>query len=83
MSTLYTTASQVYGYCYFRSRMDFMLEILMAIKNNNMRKIPNYDYEHLDHLKKMMKNFTRGMIYIMASIYMHDHDAGYLIVLMI
>ena len=43
-----------------QSRIRFMLDILMAIRNNNMRKIPNYDPEHLQHLQKMMKGFLRG-----------------------
>ena len=44
-----------------QSRVRFMLDIVMAIKNNNMRKIPNYDPEHLDHLRKLIKGFIRGM----------------------
>jgi len=27
----------------YRSRVKFMLEVVLAIKNNNIRKIPNYD----------------------------------------
>ncbi|XP_060588437.1 nucleolar MIF4G domain-containing protein 1-like [Ruditapes philippinarum] len=38
-----------------QSRVRFMLEVIMAIRNNNMRKIPNYDPEHLDHLRKLSK----------------------------
>jgi len=34
-----------------------MLEVLLAIKNNNMAKIPNYDPSHSEHLKKLMKGF--------------------------
>lgn len=41
------------------SRMRFMLEVLMAIKNNNVKKIPNYDSEHQKHLQKNMKQFVR------------------------
>ena len=32
----------------------------MAIRNNNMRKIPNYDPTHVDHLRKIMQNCQRG-----------------------
>ncbi|XP_074115780.1 nucleolar MIF4G domain-containing protein 1 [Cotesia typhae] len=39
------------------SRVQFMLEVLMAIKNNNMKKIPQYDTSHVEHLKKLLKNF--------------------------
>ncbi|CAG5131202.1 unnamed protein product [Candidula unifasciata] len=43
-----------------KSRIRFMLDVLMAIKNNNMRKIPGYDSTHLEHLRKIIKNFMKG-----------------------
>ncbi|CAH1776366.1 unnamed protein product, partial [Owenia fusiformis] len=43
-----------------RSRVGFMLETLQAIKNNNMRKIPNYDPSHMEHLRKLLRNYTKG-----------------------
>lgn len=43
-----------------QSRVRFMLDVVMAIRNNNMRKIPNYDPEHLDHLRKLIRGFIRG-----------------------
>ncbi|XP_046580458.1 nucleolar MIF4G domain-containing protein 1-like isoform X2 [Haliotis rubra] len=42
-----------------KSRIRFMLDILLAIKNNNMRKIPNYDPEHLEHLRKLVRNYIK------------------------
>jgi len=41
------------------SRVQFMLEILLAVKNNNFTKIPNYDPSHFEHLKKILKSFIR------------------------
>ena len=41
------------------SRVKFMLETLMAIKNNNVKKMPNYDPSHQIHLMKVMKNYIR------------------------
>merc|ERR1719158_515663 len=41
------------------SRANFMLEVLMAIKNNNVNKIPNYDPSHFEHLKKCLKTHLR------------------------
>ncbi|CAK9813040.1 Nucleolar MIF4G domain-containing protein 1 [Anthophora quadrimaculata] len=41
------------------SRVKFMLEILLAIKNNNINKIPQYDPTHVEHLKKIIKNIIR------------------------
>lgn len=43
-----------------QSRVRFMLEVILAIRNNNMRKIPNYDPDHLEHLRKMIRNYMRG-----------------------
>lgn len=37
------------------SRVQFMLEVLTGIKNNNVNKIPNYDPSHFEHLKKNFK----------------------------
>ena len=38
------------------SRVRFMLDILLAIRNNNMSKIPNYDPSHTEHLRKILRN---------------------------
>lgn len=39
-------------------RIRFMLEILLAIRNNNMTKIPNFDPSHTEHLKKLLRSLT-------------------------
>ncbi|XP_076183118.1 nucleolar MIF4G domain-containing protein 1 [Ptiloglossa arizonensis] len=41
------------------SRVKFMLDVLLAIKNNNISKIPQYDPSHVEHLKKIIKNVIR------------------------
>ncbi|XP_053644716.2 nucleolar MIF4G domain-containing protein 1 homolog [Cherax quadricarinatus] len=41
------------------SRVCFTLEVLRAIKNNNMAKVPNYDPSHVEHLKKVLKGMVR------------------------
>ena len=41
-------------------RVKFMLETLLAIKNNNVKKIPNYDPTQQQHLQKIIKVFLRG-----------------------
>uniref|UniRef100_A0A6P7FR44 Nucleolar MIF4G domain-containing protein 1 homolog n=1 Tax=Diabrotica virgifera virgifera TaxID=50390 RepID=A0A6P7FR44_DIAVI len=46
------------------SRVKFMLDILLAIKNNNVSKIPNYDVSYSEHLKKVMKGFIRKGNYV-------------------
>ena len=41
------------------TRIKFMLDILLAIKNNNVKKIPNYDATHQAHWQKIIKGFLR------------------------
>lgn len=48
----------------FSSRIKFMLEIVLAVKNNNMAKIPNYDTSYSEHLKKVIKGLIRKGNYI-------------------
>ncbi|XP_071942188.1 nucleolar MIF4G domain-containing protein 1-like [Antedon mediterranea] len=43
-----------------QSRVKFMLEILTAVRNNNLRKIPGYDADHLEHLKKLLKGISKA-----------------------
>ncbi|XP_061379286.1 nucleolar MIF4G domain-containing protein 1 homolog [Danaus plexippus] len=46
------------------SRIKFLLEVLLAIKNNNLNKIPNYDPSYVEHLKKMTRSIVRKGNYI-------------------
>ena len=41
-----------------------MLDILLAVKNNNMAKMPQYDPSHSEHLKKRMKTMVRKGKYV-------------------
>ncbi|XP_076349101.1 nucleolar MIF4G domain-containing protein 1 homolog [Tachypleus tridentatus] len=45
--------------CSIQARVRFMLDILMAIRNNNMHKIPNYDPSLVEHLRKVLRGFVR------------------------
>ena len=36
----------------------FMLETMMALKNNDMRKIPGYDPEPLEKTKKLLRTLV-------------------------
>ncbi|XP_022241733.1 nucleolar MIF4G domain-containing protein 1-like isoform X2 [Limulus polyphemus] len=42
-----------------QARVRFMLDTLMAIRNNNMHKIPNYDPSLVEHLRKVLRGFVR------------------------
>ncbi|KAI5632477.1 MIF4G domain-containing protein [Phthorimaea operculella] len=46
------------------SRIKFLLEVLMAVKNNNLTKIPNYDPTYSEHLKKMIRGIIRKGNYV-------------------
>ncbi|KAG5679312.1 hypothetical protein PVAND_008887 [Polypedilum vanderplanki] len=46
------------------SRVAYMLDILMAIKNNNMTKIPQYDASLVEHFRKLLKQFVRTGKYV-------------------
>ena len=46
------------------SRVMFMLDILLAIKNNNMTKIPQYDQSIVEHFRKLLKQFVRAGKYV-------------------
>ena len=37
-----------------------MLETIYAIRNNNVRKIPNYDPAQLDHMRKILRSLVKG-----------------------
>ncbi|XP_046821274.1 nucleolar MIF4G domain-containing protein 1 homolog [Vespa crabro] len=55
------------------SRVKFMLDVLMAIKNNNVSKIPQYDPSHTEHLKKLMKSFIhKGKNIVKLNISLED-----------
>ncbi|XP_078573568.1 nucleolar MIF4G domain-containing protein 1-like [Branchiostoma floridae x Branchiostoma japonicum] len=43
-----------------QSRVKFMLETIAALRNNNMKKMPNYDPAHLDHLQKLLRGMLRN-----------------------
>ncbi|XP_055699005.1 nucleolar MIF4G domain-containing protein 1 homolog [Phlebotomus papatasi] len=46
------------------TRMKFMLDILVAVKNNNMLKIPNYDPSLAEHLRKVLKGILKNGKYV-------------------
>ncbi|KAJ8024885.1 Nucleolar MIF4G domain-containing protein 1 [Holothuria leucospilota] len=43
-----------------QSRVSFMLETIAALKNNDIRKIGNTNLEHLDNLRKALRNLTKN-----------------------
>ncbi|XP_063159453.1 nucleolar MIF4G domain-containing protein 1 [Candoia aspera] len=43
-----------------QSRVCFMLEIMLALRNNDMRKIPGYDPEPVEKLRKLLRTLTHN-----------------------
>lgn len=43
-----------------QTRIRFMLETMLALKNNDMRKIPGYDPEPVEKLRKLQRALIRG-----------------------
>lgn len=41
-----------------RPQVRFMLETMMALKNNDMRKIPGYDPEPVERLRKLQRSLV-------------------------
>ncbi|RVE48005.1 hypothetical protein evm_007317 [Chilo suppressalis] len=46
------------------SRIKFLLEVLMAVKNNNLTKIPNYDPSYGEQLRKQIRSVIRRGNYV-------------------
>uniref|UniRef100_A0A2M4BDP2 Protein involved in high osmolarity signaling pathway n=1 Tax=Anopheles marajoara TaxID=58244 RepID=A0A2M4BDP2_9DIPT len=46
------------------TRVKFMLESLMAVKNNNMHKIPAYDPTLVEHFRKLLKGMITSGKYV-------------------
>ncbi|CAH2093241.1 unnamed protein product [Euphydryas editha] len=46
------------------SRVKFLLEVLLAVKNNNLNKIPNYDPTYVEQLKKACRSVVRRGNYV-------------------
>ncbi|XP_050347733.1 nucleolar MIF4G domain-containing protein 1 homolog isoform X2 [Nymphalis io] len=46
------------------SRVKFLVEVLLAVKNNNLNKIPNYDPTYVEHLIKACRSVVRRGNYI-------------------
>ncbi|XP_072820161.1 nucleolar MIF4G domain-containing protein 1 isoform X4 [Vicugna pacos] len=53
-------ASRAGGEFQDQSRIRFMLETLLALKNNDVRKIPGYDPEPVERLRKLQRALVRG-----------------------
>ncbi|XP_053668292.1 nucleolar MIF4G domain-containing protein 1 homolog [Anopheles marshallii] len=46
------------------TRVKFMLETLLAVKNNNMNKIPQYDPTLVEHFRKLLKGMITSGKYV-------------------
>lgn len=48
----------------FSARLKYMLDVLTAIKNNNVNRIPNYDPTLAEHLRKILKALCANGKYV-------------------
>ncbi|XP_008262087.2 nucleolar MIF4G domain-containing protein 1 isoform X1 [Oryctolagus cuniculus] len=55
-----TKASGAGGKFQDQTRVRFMLETMLALKNNDMRKIPGYDPEPVEKLRKLQRALVRS-----------------------
>lgn len=54
-------------------RLKYMLDVLLAIKNNNVNKIPQYDPSLAEHLRKCLKTlFVNGKYVTTLNITLDD-----------
>lgn len=56
---MYTIYIMLRLFNFFSVRVKFMLDTLLAIKNNNMTKIPQYDPTRIERLKKLIRSMIR------------------------
>lgn len=45
------------------SQVRFMLETMLALKNNDMRKIPGYNPEPVERLRKLQRSLVGGVFH--------------------
>lgn len=43
-----------------------MLETMLALKNNDMRKIPGYNPEPVERLRKLQRSLVGGLFHIIS-----------------
>ncbi|XP_053409524.1 nucleolar MIF4G domain-containing protein 1 [Nycticebus coucang] len=55
-----TKASGASGQCQNQTRVHFLLETMLALKNNDMRKIPGYDPEPVERLRRLQRTLVRN-----------------------
>uniref|UniRef100_A0A8C8WKE0 Nucleolar MIF4G domain-containing protein 1 n=1 Tax=Panthera leo TaxID=9689 RepID=A0A8C8WKE0_PANLE len=59
-------ASEAGGKFRDQTRVRFMLETMLALKNNDLRKIPGYDPEPVEKLRKLQRALVSGKILELA-----------------
>ncbi|XP_054582270.1 nucleolar MIF4G domain-containing protein 1 isoform X4 [Eptesicus fuscus] len=60
VSILHRTVGVEVGAHFLEAVIRFMLETMLALKNNDMRKIPGYDPEPVEKLRKLQRALVRG-----------------------
>lgn len=53
------------------SQVRFMLETMLALKNNDMRKIPGYDPEPVERLRKLQRTLVGDFFFFLTTSLFH------------
>lgn len=56
--------------CFFSQQVRFMLETMLALRNNDMRKIPGYDPEPVERLRKLQRALVRTFLAGVALLFL-------------
>lgn len=54
----------------FSQQIRFMLETMLALRNNDMRKIPGYDPEPVERLRKLQRALVRTFLAAVALLFL-------------
>lgn len=64
IATLHTKTNEASDELKNNARLKYMLDVLLAIKNNNVNKIPQYDPSLAEHLRKILKTLLVNGKYV-------------------
>lgn len=56
-------------YVHTCSQVRFMLETMLALKNNDMRKIPGYDPEPVERLRKLQRTLVGDYLFFILTTF--------------
>ena len=59
---------------FYSGQMPFMLDIIALLRTNNPQKIPGYDPDRIENMRKLLKTHIKGIRCIIANhLHYNDH----------